>query len=201
VLGDTATESLLGDLAARTRDAAQAQGYAIGWAEGRRAAAARAAAVAAQAAQARAAEDVVRRREHAEAIEALARAAEQVRGLLGELTQAIEAQAAGLALALTEELVGHAVRSADPADVVRRVLAVLPDAPVAPVTPVATVAPVATVRLHPAVAAAARDLTERGVVVTADPELDRADALVEAEGAVVDLRVGEAMARLREVLR
>ena len=36
VLGDAVTEAVLGALAERTRDAAQAQGYAVGWAEGQR---------------------------------------------------------------------------------------------------------------------------------------------------------------------
>lgn len=191
VLGDAATETMLGGLAERTREAAQAQGYAVGWAEGRRAAAAEALAVQNRVAAERAAEDDVRRQEHAAALAALAEAAEQVRGVLGDLAGAIEAQATELAWALTEELVGHEVRSADAVDTVRRVLAVLPDGPVA------------TVSLHPSVVgdAVVHDLVDRGVRVVADASLDRADALVEAEGAVTDLRIGDALARVREVLR
>ncbi|HJQ07390.1 MAG TPA: FliH/SctL family protein [Nocardioides sp.] len=191
VLGDAATETMLGGLAEQTREAAQAQGYAVGWAEGRRAAAAEALAVRDQVAAARAAEDDVRRQEHDAAVTALAQAAEQVRGLLGDLTATIEAQASELAWALTEELVGREVRSADTVDTVRRVLAVLPDGPVA------------TVSLHPSVVGdtVAQDLVARGVRVVADASLDRADALVEADGAVADLRIADALARLREVLR
>lgn len=191
VLGDAATETMLGDLAERTREAAQAQGYAVGWAEGRRAAAAEALAVRDQVAAARAAEDAVRRQEHADAMTALAQAAEQVRGLLGDLAGAIEAQATGLAWALTEELVGREVRSADSVDTVRRVLAVLPDSPVA------------TVSLHPSVVgdAVVQDLLARGVRVVPDPSLAPADALVEADGAVSDLRIDAALERVREVLR
>ncbi|GAB4010122.1 FliH/SctL family protein [Nocardioides ultimimeridianus] len=191
VLGDAATETMLGDLAQRTREAAQAQGYAVGWAEGRRAAAAEALAVRDQVAAARAAEDAVRRQEHAAAMAALAQAAEQVRGLLGDLAGAIEAQATGLAWALTEELVGREVRSADSVDTVRRVLAVLPDSPVA------------TVSLHPSVVgdAVVQDLLARGVRVVPDPSLAPVDALVEADGAVSDLRIDAALERVREVLR
>ncbi|GAB3860831.1 hypothetical protein GCM10028801_24080 [Nocardioides maradonensis] len=191
VLGDAATETLLAGLAEQTREAAQAQGYAVGWAEGRRAAAAEARAVQDRVDAARAAEDVVRRQEHAAALAALAEAAEQVRGLLGDLAGTIEAQATELAWALTEELVGHEVRSADAVDTVRRVLAVLPDGPLA------------TVSLHPSVVgdAVVRDLVGRGVRVVADAALGRADALVEADGAVTDLRIGDALARVREVLR
>jgi flagellar assembly protein FliH len=191
VLGDTATESLLGELADRTRAAAQAQGYAVGWAEGRRAAATQADAETQRVVQARAAQDDVRRQEHADAMTALAMAAEQVRGLLGDLAAAIEAQASGLAWALTEELVAHELRSATSSDVVQRVLAVLPDSPVA------------TVSLHPSVIgdAVAQDLVSRGVRVLSDPTLERSDALVEADGSVTDLRIGEALGRVREVLR
>ena len=38
LLGDEVAESLLGRVAEETRAAAQAQGYAVGWAQGRRAA-------------------------------------------------------------------------------------------------------------------------------------------------------------------
>src|SRR5688572_17219799 len=43
VLGDLVTESVLGDIADRVRAAATAEGYAVGWAQGRRDAAAAAA--------------------------------------------------------------------------------------------------------------------------------------------------------------
>ncbi|MFW6867096.1 hypothetical protein ACOACQ_06890 [Nocardioides sp. CPCC 206347] len=191
VLGDSITESLLDGIAAEARDAAQAQGYAVGWAAGRRAAAEQATA-AELARAARAAEDEARRTdEHRAAIEALARAAEQVRGLLGDLASAVESQATGLALALTAEIVGIRVDAMAPADVVARVLQVLP------------AAPVGRVRLHPSLvsAEAVRDLVARGLEVVPDSTLGPADALVEStDGAVVDLRIDEALGRVREVL-
>lgn len=191
VLGDAITESTLAGIAAQARDAAQAQGYAVGWAEGRRAAA-REAAVAEEArAAAHAAAEGRRQAEHDAAVDALGRAAEQVRGLVGELAARIEAQAGEVAWAVTTEVVGHAVAGLDGADVVVRVLQVLPSAPVG------------RVRLHPSVAtsSAVSALVDRGLEIVPDASIGRADALVETpDGAVTDLRIDEAMARVREVL-
>ncbi len=192
VLGDAVTESMLDGLATRAQEAARAQGYAVGWAEGRRAAAEQASAEeATRAAQHAVAEDR-REAEHRAAVDALGRAAEQVRGLLGDLAAAVEEQATELALALTTEILGARASSATAADVVVRVLRVLPPVPVG------------RVRLHPSLLAsdAVQDLADRGIEVVPDPSLGRADALVEApDGSVTDLRVDEAMARVREVLR
>lgn len=191
VLGDSITETLLDGIAAETRDAAQAQGYAVGWAAGRRAAAEQAAATELVRA-ARAAEDEARRAaEHRAAVQALAQAAEQVRGLLGDLASAVESQATDLALALTAEILGLRVEDMGPAEVVARVLQVLP------------AAPVGRVRVHPSLvsAEAVQDLVARGLEVVPDASLGHADALVEStDGAVVDLRIDEAMARVRAVL-
>jgi hypothetical protein len=77
------------------------------------------------------------------------------------------------------------------ADVVARVLQVLP------------AAPVGRVRLHPSLvsAEAVRDLVARGLEIVPDSTLGPADALVEStDGAVVDLRIDEALGRVREVL-
>lgn len=191
VLGDQVTESMLDVLAERTRSAAQAQGYAVGWAEGRRAAAEQAAREEAERAARHAAAEARRVAEHREAVDALGRAAEQVRGLLDGLATAIEEQASDLAFALTAEVLGARAGSATGPEVVARVLQVLP------------AVPVGRVRLHPSLAAddAVRALTGRGLEVVADAGLSRADALVESpDGSVTDLRVGEAMERVREVL-
>lgn len=191
VLGDQVTETMLGGLAEKAREAARAQGYAVGWAEGRRTAAEEALREEATRVAAHAAAETRRDAEHRAAVDALGRAAEQVRGLLDGLAAAVEAQASELALALTAEVLGIRAATATGPDVVARVLQVLP------------AAPVGTVRLHPSVVAdpAVRDLAERGLAVLADPALGRADALVESpDGSVTDLRVDEAMARVREVL-
>ncbi|HWJ66561.1 MAG TPA: hypothetical protein VNT31_07785 [Nocardioides sp.] len=191
VLGDTVTESLLDGLAAKAQEAARAQGYAVGWAEGRRAAAEQAARDEADRAAAHAAAEARRDAEHRAAVDALGDAAGQVRAQLDALARAVEAQAADLALALTAELVDARVAAATPADVVVRVLQVLP------------ATPVGRVRLHPSVVAspAVADLADRGLDVVPDASLGPADALVESpDGSVTDLRVDEAMARVREVL-
>ncbi|KRB79957.1 hypothetical protein ASE01_00115 [Nocardioides sp. Root190] len=191
VLGDRVTESMLDVLAEKAREAARAQGYAVGWAEGRRTAAGEALREEAARVDSHAAAESRRAAEHRAAIDALGRAAEQVRGLLDGLAAAIEEQATDLALALTAEILGARAATATAPDVVARVLQVLP------------AAPVGTVRLHPSVADASsvRDLADRGLTVLPDPTLGRADALVESpDGSVTDLRVDEAMARVRGVL-
>jgi flagellar assembly protein FliH len=192
VLGDPVTESLLGGIAAQARDSARAQGYAVGWAEGRRAAVEQAEAEQRQRAVVHAEQEVRREAEHRAAIDALGLAAEQVKRLLAGLAARVEDQATEVAWAVTREVLGHAVASVGAPDVVARVLQVLPPAPVG------------RVRLHPSVAAspAVQELTGRGLEVVADAGLGPADSLVEsADGAVTDLRVDEAMARVRAVLQ
>ncbi|MFC6288139.1 FliH/SctL family protein [Nocardioides sp. GCM10027113] len=187
VLGDDVTEQLLDGLAESTRSAARAQGYAVGWAEGRREAEAAAQQLTVDVAARAEAEERRREAEHQEALAALAAAATALRERTAEVCAAVDEQAATLALELTTELVGRA--AADAAEhAVRRVVGLLPDHPVA------------RVRLHPDVAATAADLREQGVTVVADPSLGRGDALVEADTHVVDLRLDTALDRLREVL-
>ncbi|TIC83521.1 hypothetical protein E8D34_15425 [Nocardioides sp. GY 10113] len=190
VLGDQLTESLLGELAEQARSAATAQGYAVGWAQGRREAAAEAAEREAVVAARRAAEDERREAEHREALAGIGRAADEVRGLLADLAGSLEEQGTELAFALVAELLGHQVRLEGGADVVRRVLAVLPDRPLA------------TVRLSPAAAdsPAATELAERGVEVRRDAALGRGDAVVECDGSIVDLRLDRALERVRAAL-
>ncbi|TNM44202.1 hypothetical protein FHP29_05710 [Nocardioides albidus] len=191
VLGDPVTESLLDGIATEARDAARAQGYAVGWAQGRRTAAEQAAHEESRRAAVHAEAEARRDAEHRTALDALGRAAEQVRGLLDDLARAVEDQATELAWSLTTTVIGAEVARLGPKDVVARVLQVLPPAPVG------------RVRMHPAAAGspAVQELAERGLEIVADPALGPADALVEgADGSVVDLRIGEAMARVREVL-
>ncbi len=191
VLGDDVTEAALGALAERTSDAARAQGYAVGWAEGRRAAMAAAAELAEQAEQRAHAVAVRREAEHGAAVDALLSAAEALRAATAQVCAQVADAATDLAFEVTRELVGHELAvSADPgADVVRRVLAVLP-----------TAGP-AQVRLHPSVVAATSELAAHGVAVVADPTLAPADAVVETDSAAIDLRVVTALQRLREALR
>lgn len=193
VLGDQITERALTRLADSTVQAARAQGYAVGWAEGRREAAALAATEAAELAAREAAAEQRRDDEHAVVLAALEQAAASLGASVTGLAEQLEEQALRLARELTTLLLGRELALAtDPeADVVRRALVVLPDGGV-PVT----------VRLHPAVhaAAASAALTDRGVTVVADSELDVHDAVVETDTTYVDLAVGTALARVLEVL-
>ncbi len=193
VLGDAVTEETLSALAESTRVAARSQGYAVGWAAGQRAAreATRREAEAAEAARAEV--EARREAEHRTAVVALELAATRVHDTALSLTTAIEEQASTLAWELTRELVGRELRSATGAEVVRRALQLMPTEPVV------------RVHLHPdqLTDLTARDLEElgeRGATAVADPSLAWGDALVETDDHVVDLRIGTALERVREVL-
>lgn len=187
---NTLARTLVGEIADAARQQAHAQGYAVGWAQGRREARHAAAAAAAAFDAARDEAEARRQAEHEAAVAALAAAADQVRGLLSELMDGLEEQGTELAWAVTEQIMAREVAVATGADVVRRVLQALPSAPTA------------TVRLHPQTLAddAVEELRSHGLHVVPDPTLGRADALVEADGSVTDLRIDTAMARVREVL-
>lgn len=193
VLGDPVTEAALGGLAERTHVAARSQGYAVGWAEGRREALVRASEAEAAAEQRHSDEEERREREHRAAIAALADAAAGLRTATREATARIADQATELAFELTRELVGHELSvAADPgAAVITRVLAALPDDSGATVRVAATTAASSTAGL----------LVEHGVRLVVDPHLGPGDAVVETDRAAVDLCVTSALERLREVLR
>ncbi len=192
ILGDTATEESLDLLAERARSAARAQGYTVGWAQGRRAAASEAEAAA------RVADELVRtaeqRREgeHQAAIDALVRAAAGLHEAVSAICDSVAEQATDLALAVTHELLGHELSVlADPGvQVVRRALAAAPPGPTV------------SVRLHPALVetGAVSDLAALGVAVIGDPSLAPADAIIESDETVIDLRMSTALERLTDVL-
>lgn len=189
VLGDTITEQTLSTLAESTRIAAGSQGYAVGWAEGQRAARAAAEAEADEVRAAQRQAEARRAAEHAAAVAALTEAARQLQEAVAEVCSTIEVQASELAWGITEELVGHEL-SGPGIDVVRRVLALAPTETVV------------RVRLHPADAGKAiAEGTLTGLVVVADPSLDRGDALAETDDHVLDLRLEPALQRVREALR
>lgn len=169
-----------------TRAAARAQGYAVGWAQGRREAEASARYATEELASANERREAGRDAEVAAAVAALHDAARALQDALGVTCRAVDEQAGAMALELTRTLVGSTEPTA--AHVLDRVLGLLPEHPVA------------SVRLHPDVAAVAGDLTARGVTVVADASLGRGDAVAHADDHVVDLRVDEALARLTEVL-
>jgi flagellar assembly protein FliH len=201
-------------LVAHARAAANAQGYAAGWAEGKR----------------QAADDTRAATEQAEAF--AQRAAADWSGLLEQAVSAIGAAARGLeqraaapaadaeelllraAFTLAEALVGHDVAaSKSPGeDAMRRALALAPvDRPV-------------RVRLHPAAYAmittgvnkdhAARNRSGAGrgsriderivegrvVRLVPDPMLEPGDAIAECDATTIDARLGAAVERVRELL-
>jgi flagellar assembly protein FliH len=192
VLGDGATEAVLGRLAERTRTAAQAQGYAVGWSEGQRAALRRSAEESAAADAEAGRREQARAREHQAAVAGLQAAAAAVAASAEDVAARIAEQAADLAFEVVRTLLGHELTAtADPGQaVVRRALAVLPKDPTT------------TVRLHPATAGsiAGSGLAEHGVEVVADPTLDLHDAVVETDTSAIDLRLSLALERLREAL-
>jgi flagellar assembly protein FliH len=183
-------------LADEARSTAHAQGYAAGWAEGKRQAAdvaqamaGRARTTAGQAAEARSAQ-------LEQAVTAIAAAA----GALEHRAVQPSAEAAELilraALALTETLVGHelAATRTPGEDAIRRALTLAPlGRPV-------------QVRLSPAdhavVAAAGvrQDIDGRRVTLLSDPALQPGDAVAECDATTIDASLGAALHRVREVL-
>lgn len=193
ILGDEVTEAALGNLAERTHSAARAQGYAVGWAEGRQEAMVRMSEVEAAAEQRHHDDEQRREQEHQAAVAALADAADALRRAAREATAMIADQATELAFELTRTLVAHELSVAtDPgAAVIARVLGALPD----DASTVVRVGP-ATADSHAAVL-----LQEHGVRLVVDPGLGAGDAVVETDSAAIDLCVSSALDRLREVLR
>ncbi len=189
VLGDAVTEEALGALAESTRQAARSQGYAVGWAEGQRAARAAAEVKAGTVEQARAITEARRAEEHAEALAALELAADGLNQAVADACAKIERQASHLAWELVRTIVGH---ERTDLDAVRRALELAPDTDLA------------RLRLHPRdaeIAGAHADvLSARGITVVADHELGRGDALVESGDAITDLRIDSALDRVRTAL-
>jgi flagellar assembly protein FliH len=196
VLGDAATESVLSGLAERTRDAARAQGYAVGWSQGRRAGEEDARAAAEQEAQRRAAERARQDAEHAHAVAALQAAARRLDETGAAVRAAVESRAVEVALRLAEAvLMRELATAADPgADALRRALSLVP------------AGETVTVRLHPQDLAGLGEQLVTGqlgghtVRLVDDPSLARGDAVAETDTAVVDATVSSALARVREVL-
>jgi flagellar assembly protein FliH len=197
VRGDRVTEATLRGLAEQSRAAARAQGFAAGWAEGRRDATARTASTHDE--LVRAFEEQSQRAVVAQqfAVQTLLAAAARFE----EVTRAREAelahQAVELGLQIAEAVVGRELEAVDDpaAEALHRALVSVP----------AEVA--VTVRLHPAdlatldeVGVAETALRGRTVSYVGDGSLSRGDAVVETESGVVDAGLRTALTRVREVL-
>ena len=191
VLGDPVTEHTLSTLVVETRAAARTQGYATGWAEGRRAAEEQARVAEAEAAERRRRDDEHREAEHRAAVQSLLRAAAALEESTAATCARVETHAVRLAAQLTEALVGHELSVAETPGLgaVRRALALVPGEPVT------------RIRVSPA-EASTLELAELAgaAVVVPDASLARGDALVETATAVVDARVSTAVQRVLEVL-
>lgn len=190
-LGDRVTEDLLGAAVEEARRVARSQGFSAGWADGVRAAREEAAAGIAQQREAAVADERRRAAEHDTAVAALRRAADELARCAEQARAQVADQAVALALAVTEATLGAAARAQLPDDVVRRALAAADAEPGTRVV----------VRLAPPTHAGVdRSALPDGVVLRADAALGPADALVELDDTVVDLRVDSALRRVREVL-
>lgn len=191
VLGDAVTEHTLTGLAAQAQAAAHAQGYAAGWAEGRRAAEEQSAEMTRSLLAQNASAEERRDAEHQLGVAALRAAVARLDEAVAGVCARVEARTCEVAADLTEELLGRELRVAQSpgVDAVRRALALAP------------AAPVLRIRLSveesadPGLAALAG-----GATVVPDPALRRGDALIETAEGVLDARVSSAMARVREVL-
>lgn len=189
VVGDPVTESVLGPLAERTRAAARAEGYAAGWAEGRRVAAATAQR---ETAERRAELDDLRATAAERqdlALAALAAALDRAERELRDRQADLGIAAVDLVLELVETFLGRELELArEPGlDAVRRAVAAVE-------TDVRIV-----VRLHPDDLATLHPgaTPDPRVTLVADPSLRRGDAVAETEDRVVDATVSAALARVR----
>ena len=192
VLGDAATEATLTSLADRARAAARAEGYASGWAEGRRRAMEATREAEAALAATLAEQRVALAEQQSSLLQALTTAAESCGSEFRSRYVELADQALELALQIAEAVLDREVELArEPGlDALRRALA-----DVDPATPV-------TVRLHPADVTTLHSeaLAGREVRVVGDPTVARGDAVAETDVAVVDATIADALRRVREVL-
>lgn len=191
-LGDAATEVALRDVAEEVRDVARAQGYAAGWAGGRRRAQAEAEARRVDADRDRATELARWAEQQQTLLSALASAADSCGSDLATRYAELTELAVDLALEIAEAVIGREVENATDGgvDAVRRVLSEL--------APGVTT----TVRLNPAdLASIDRGLLAgTAIELVADPTVGRGDALAETQTGLIDASLATAMARVREVL-
>lgn len=167
----------------------RAQGWSVGWSEGM-AAARENAERELSAGQERARAEDARRAAHVEAATAgLRRAASELEAHLERVEARLADQAVELALAVTAAVLGDAAAGQSAAEVVRRALAQV------------EAGETAVVRLSPACAAEVDTASlPASVSVRPDASLSTGEALVDLVDGVVDLRLGAALERVRQVL-
>jgi len=189
VRGDEVTERVLTSLAAQTRVAARSQGYAVGWAEGRRVADTERTARLAELEAAHQAREVRREDEHRAAVAALHAVAASLGDAVAGACAAVEERATEVALDLLTVLLDREVEVG--ADAVRRARGLLPADGLA----VCRLAPTDAAHL-----AAEVDGLPAGVRVVVDPALGTGEVVVETDDQVVDARFTTAIDRIRESL-
>lgn len=190
-LGDRVTEDLLGTAVEDARRVARAQGWSAGWADGMRAAREATAAELTAAREAAHAGEQRRAAEHGAAVAALREAAQQLLARTEQAEAEVAEQAVGLALAVTEAVLGAAAAAQTPHELVQRALRAAAEDPCRQVV----------VRVPgPTAAAVGADEVPDHVTLRADASLAAGDAVVELDDTVVDLRVASALRRVREVL-
>jgi flagellar assembly protein FliH len=172
-----------------------AEGHIAGYAAGMAVAEAEAHVAAEQAAQRAAAAEARREAQLADALDALAAAAEEFRRREAVSLAEIECVVADLALGVARTILDHELSvSANPGrEAIVRALVLAPDdCP-------------ATARLHPDDVAALGPLegvgAGRSLVVVADPSVERGGCVVDAAGRQVDAQISPALDRVAAVLR
>lgn len=189
---DAVVEDFLSRLAADVEQRARAQGYAAGWAEGRRDADALAQVERADRAEQARAEELRRDAEHAEGLQVLAGAAQALRDAVVEVCDSVAAQATQISCALTEALIGHELSLLENPGIeaLQHALALAPDKPLI------------RIRLSPAEADKAAALTPNlAAKIAGDPSLGPADVMLDFDDSVLDHRISGAVSRALEVLR
>ena len=192
---DPLQRSGLDELAAAERRDARAEGYAVGWAQGRRAAEEAAQREAAAAAAERAEVAALSQSSLLSALRALTAAADALESRAVVPATELSAAVVAHSFELAQVLLGRELTLAtDPGiDAIRRALVLVPEN-----RPV-------TVRLHPddasvtRVGLAAAELG-RDVLIVADPAVERGGAVVDCDATRVDAQLGPALERVREVL-
>ncbi|MGH3497792.1 MAG: FliH/SctL family protein [Nocardioidaceae bacterium] len=193
VRGDAVTEASLGLLADRVRQAARAEGFSSGWAQGRRKAADESAAAASEHASTLAAERARYADQAEQALHAVVAATQRLDKSMAAACAAVESRAGEVALALTEVLLGRELADG-PGSAQAAVLRALTLAP--------TGLPV-VVRLNPADITMLAELGTNvppQVSLTPDPSVQPGDAVAVSGATTVDATLGAALARVREVL-
>ncbi|MGQ0632759.1 MAG: FliH/SctL family protein [Sporichthyaceae bacterium] len=178
------------------RTAAQSQGYAVGWAQGRRAGELAAAAEIAAQQQSRDAELAAALAALRQALTALDAAATTWENRVVPACADVRDSILDAALTLTETLLGRelSVATEPGLDALRRALNLAPSGRPA------------TVRLHPGdaeqVRAALVTTTDLGrdVLVVADAAVEAGGAVVECDAGRIDAQIGPALARVRALV-